>query len=516
MRFRDLIEVAIIEKFKRISGVRFAINPSYNDLYRFVAETERQQARGILDQDELTIWDAERLTHMEALQELGIPNWDRVSSVYIKLPDVENEEPMWDGKFRTVNGLDVVLYPPQNNHPMWLRAITPRKSVVESAQDILSVGYGGWIEPKGRIHEVDYEGHQDWINDNMGVGYAAFDRGWLRFVVGHSSLSLQGYYDAVKKHFRMWYPALRNLNRLHLDILDDDTLEYSGTYEIPNKLNRLRELFGGSLSESTNIGYGGWIIPGEGIRHVPEMGHTQFLADLYDDTPSRSRLFRQAFLDGLVRFVNPDAMERGRTDELNLEGDIRAIRETFKQWFPMTRNLFSLRIDVAKYDRNGMPVRGNSYSYFLPEDRAKLIADFGPEWQKTSVIEEAIDISKYGGWITPENKVVHVKFSEHYLWANKNYGSGGFFKALEAGCVRFASSKEAYGGWDLMLNGKLASLRRTFPLWFRNVSHYESVYVDEQGRYGARQYVMPGERIRLANDYGPGQTREESLSSGDV
>jgi len=122
-------------------------------------------------------------------------------------------------------------------------------------------------------------------------------------------------------------------------------------------LNELKEYIDPNM-------YGAWINIDGRIDNV--MDHSKWLREKYYD----SCAYALAFEDGWVRIVN------GRIS-LDIEGEQENIKKTFKYWWPsaITKNriLIEKRVDAS----NRMNKLYKTYK--IPEDKAKLLKDFGPQ-----------------------------------------------------------------------------------------------------------------------------------------
>lgn len=61
-----------------------------------------------------------------------------------------------------------------------------------------SLGYGGWLSPAGKYNEVDFEGHEKWVEDNqrkLRIGYSddltteLIIQGWVRFALSGDDIA---------------------------------------------------------------------------------------------------------------------------------------------------------------------------------------------------------------------------------------------------------------------------------------------------------------------------------------
>jgi len=103
--------------------------------------------------------------------------------------------------------------------------------------------------------------------------------------------------------------------------------------------------------------YGAWINVNGEIDQVEN--HQSWLKKKYS-SPSA---YNVAFADGWIRVLICD-------NNLNLQGILENIKKTFKYWWPSVRNKNKILIDDPREE--------NTASYSIPEDRFKLLKDFGP------------------------------------------------------------------------------------------------------------------------------------------
>lgn len=178
--------------------------------------------------------------------------------------------------------------------------------------------YGGWIDPRGGVHEVD-DAHQHlaWLDKHLrrtegrAITYSqAFAEGYVRFVTppyGMDNLNIQGYEAAIRRTFRVWYPALRQFTALYVEIVDHAHEKFS--YTIPADNDQIRQRWG-TLAESNEyeIGdYGYWIFPDGRIANASSFSHYELAANQLgvpfpeDDTDQQRSIMQAAMEEGSIK-----------------------------------------------------------------------------------------------------------------------------------------------------------------------------------------------------------------------
>ena len=107
--------------------------------------------------------------------------------------------------------------------------------LLEFKLDIDSQTYGYWIDPNSKAHEVEYQGHLDFLDKMWPDGneryMRAYNEGWVRMVTTTWEVSIKGYKRDIKKN---WSRIARNLkdydvDKVVFDVLRDDA-EGNGDY----------------------------------------------------------------------------------------------------------------------------------------------------------------------------------------------------------------------------------------------------------------------------------------------
>lgn len=114
------------------------------------------------------------------------------------------------------------------------------ESLMERREQIDTSQYGGWIDPKGRVHHVEPYEHLSFIvNEGFSWYTDAFNAGWVRFITDHGThiMNLQGHPKAIIKSRSVWYPTARRMSYINIETEGPDkttTPLYQGDYQMPN------------------------------------------------------------------------------------------------------------------------------------------------------------------------------------------------------------------------------------------------------------------------------------------
>ncbi len=313
--------------------------------------------------------------------------------------------------------------------------------------------YGGWITKDKVVYPVAPYSHHNWVSDRYGTDLetghvesydAAFEDGAIRYLLGKNGLELNGYVDAIKALFNIWWPtAIRKDSVLIEPELNQNEKPWHDQYQMPEHkqhlLNKWRpghptramakkmgigESILNELKEYINLEdeYGGWITKDKKVHTVEQFGHIRWVEKIYN-----SDNYSTAFEDGNVRYY----IGRRHGQDLSLQGHAKDIANTFFVWWPTASQSDEVYIDSLEDDsridgRYTMPSQKAELRALFrkpkPKNDEPVIAPQGGKWwhENPGVKVESIQLNElreylgledeYGGWITKDKEVQTEKF----------------------------------------------------------------------------------------------------------
>jgi hypothetical protein len=139
--------------------------------------------------------------------------------------------------------------------------------------------------------------------------------------------------------------------------------------------------------------------------------------------------------------------------------------------------------------------------------------------ESTTINEAMLDISQYGGWISPQRKVEYVETFDHAHHMRSEHGLS-FMEAILAGWVRFTCDDNAM---SLSVEGLLDSIRKTYRAWAPTALGMQNLYVDimqwrdSMGKQGLKPHMVfypkDGDKTDIIDTFGPSSRGE--FAEGD-
>lgn len=124
-------------------------------------------------------------------------------------------------------------------------------------------------------------------------------------------------------------------------------------------------------------------------------------------------------------------------------------------------------------------------------------------------LRQYIEAKRYGGWITPDNKVEYVSGATQHRQFLIDRGISpdlNYQVAFEMGYVRFVTGWKARPG-QLILEGQLDDIKRTFRIWWPTAKESMAVRIESPDLTYFSIFEIPEHLSGLMKKFGPQQTK---------
>ncbi len=414
--------------------------------------------------------------------------------------------------------------------------------------------YGGWITADKKVHPVDSYSHYEWVANRYGIDRptsydTAFEDGAVRYILARNGLELNGYMDAIKTLFNIWWPTAMRKNSVLIDHEPSQAEWWANEGEPPHDLYQMPEHKQDLLNKwrpehptramvkKMGIGesilnelheylgleeeYGGWITSDKKVHIVEPQGHENWVKNNYD-----SDYYETAFDDGAVRYqINY------KLNELNLQGYTKDLQKLFFVWWPSA--VASDTVYLALED-------GSSNSFLMPDQKEELrtifkkpksknqepvMAPQGGKWwhENPGVKVESVQLNElreylgleeeYGGWITADKEVHTVGEEGHEQWIVDNFFDGNWEKfynlddeyspAWKIGAIRYILERTSQNTKMLSIQGHTKDIKNLFRIWYPTALNSVLIYIDEPDENPSSNFKMPDDKEKLKRKYGP-------------